>query len=82
MKPEDRLGMGGCVDHVEWFFVGAPLVGADEVDAAFDAQLLFSVVDEAILALLKWRFFFFLQSVQTWNCHKTTCINCLFLCCT
>ena len=54
MKPEDWLGMGGCVDDVEWSFVGAPLVGAGEVDAPLDAQLLPSVADEAILALLKW----------------------------
>ena len=57
MKPEDRLGMGGCVDDVERSFVGAPHVGAGEVDEPLDAQLLPSVADEAFLALLKWRFF-------------------------
>ena len=49
--------MGGCVDDVERTFVGAPLVGAGEVDAPRDPQLLPSVADETILALLKWRFF-------------------------
>ena len=29
--------MGGCVDDVERSFVGAPLVGAGEVDAPLDA---------------------------------------------
>ena len=57
MKPEDKLGMGGCVDDVERSFVGAPLVGAGEVDEPLDIRLLPSVADEAILALLKWRFF-------------------------
>ena len=57
MKPEDRLGMGGCVDDVERSFVGAPLVGAGEVDEPLDAQLLPNVADEEILAPLKWRFF-------------------------
>ena len=57
MKLEDWLGMGGCVDDVERSFIGAPLVDVDDVDAPFDAQLLPSVADEAILALLKWQFF-------------------------
>ena len=57
MKPEGWLGMGGCVDDVERSFVGAPLVGAGEVDEPLDIRLLPSVADEAILALLKWRFF-------------------------
>ena len=61
MKPEDWLGIGGCVDHVERSFVGAPLVGAGEVDAPRDPQLLPSVADEAILALLKWCFFLHLS---------------------
>ena len=49
--------MGGCVDNVERSFVGVRLVGTGEDDAALDAQLLPSVADEAILALLKWQFF-------------------------
>ena len=56
--------MGGCVDGVERSCAGAPLVGAGEVDAPLDGQLLLSVAEE-ILALLKWRFF--PSSGQTWS---------------